>query len=214
MRRGYVATLPSGIELEIVECGVGEVLAANRAAGAKAGMAGGMAAAHALARYAIRKIGGRAVTYTDLVAWPLSARDTMAALELVGRVHGPPDGAEKARDGGVVTTEDGRETWQLTLPSGRVAVLREASGYTLMHDILPASDAESGAPQAGEYRVGLEGLRRCLASLDGAAPSWGPRWIEEWPLSAPETALLVGIWRDMHGLGATSSTPTLVPTTA
>lgn len=208
LRTGYEVTLPSGAVVHIVEPTVAEVLMARRAAGSASGATGVAKVTQAALRVALRKVGK--APYAAGSPWPLGARDTMAlGGRLAGLMAASREQTQAARDAVTVATGE-RESWTVQLDDGRTVTLSELSADAVF-EAMGAADTEGARPLAGQYRMVLDGLRRSITAIDGAAPP-SLADLDAWPLSAVATDILGALWMELHGL-TEESVPTMVPTT-
>lgn len=209
---GYCVELPSGATVEFVEPSVMQMLVALRSANKGTGARAMFGVNLALLRQTLRKIGDRALTGADLLGrWPLSVGDTNALVNaLAGVVSASEADATAAKAGTEVATDATGSTWTVPLPDGRRVAFRVLD-VGAFQDALGGMDDEGTSALAGNYRVGLEGLRRSAPVLDGAPLTFGADWLTAWPFSLRDTAILTDAWRSAHGLGDTVD-PTVVPT--
>lgn len=217
MRTGYSVALRTGRSVDIVELTQGEMIQALRGAGSRVGGAGAMEAQTTGLRLAVR-----AVTDAEGKATPLSfdalqgrgwdrvfsTAETIALIRAFDTVHAPPEGAaDAALSGAVVSDADA----VVTLPSGRKVTLAILP-WSGVQSSLAAGDKET-APLASAAVSELDGVRRSVTAIDGEpvdAKTWSATgWIERWPFSVAETAVLTAVWKDLHGLGGDAG-PTVV----
>jgi len=225
-RVGYSVELGSGRVVEVVAPSVAEVLAAHRAAGDQVGMRGQTRITRALLGIVLKRVANVPVTATDLViSWPLDAVETDEVLGVIGSLGAPTDAEVlTCRDGATISDDGKIKRWTITLPTayaapdgtvGRVVVLEELK-YGKVADAVSTADDEGTSRLAGALRASLEGLRQSLVSIDGedyGVARRSSKWLDEWPLTAAETAAARDVWQTMH-LSGRGSRPVVVPTTA
>ena len=209
---GYRVELPSGASVEFVEPSVMQMIVALRSANKGTGARAMFGVNLALLRQVLRKVGDRALTGADLLGrWPLAVGDTNALVNaLAGIVSATPEQADAAKAGTEVVTDGTGAVWTVLLPDGRRVAFRVLD-VGAFQDALGGMDEEGTSALAGNYRVGLEGLRRSSLTVDGAPLTFGTDWLTAWPFSLRDTAILTDAWRSAHGLGDTVD-PTVVPT--
>lgn len=215
-RRGYEIAL-GGRSIHLAELTVAEMLTANAAGGAGDGGDASFASRLAGLQMAVREVDGVAVTFSALqgkrwdALFPLG--QTLALMGVFDDIHGASKAdVEPVASAAVVTeTADGSST-TVTLPSGPAVTLA----------VLPASRFQAAlavagkqaAPLARQYMTILDGVRRSIVAIDGQPPVWSGDWIQTWPFSPKETAILGSVWQELHGFTvAESERPTVVVST-
>lgn len=211
-RNGYEVTL-GGRAVHLVELTVAEMLVANGAGGTGTGEDATFAAKLAALQMAVRQVDGAAVSFTTLQgrAWDarFSLGQTLGLMSVFDQVHAATADEVAAVANAAVVTEGADGTTTAVKVGGKSVVL----------GVLPAARFQAAlahaAKQTGalgrQYMTILDGVRRSIVSLDGAAPEWAGDWVAAWPFTPKETTILGAIWQELHGLtGAESDRPTLV----
>jgi len=214
--------LASGRQVDLVIPTVAELLMAYQAGAGKQGRREAMAAMQAAVKAAVRAVDGTATGVHQLAAWPFSSAETLAMISALTDLVSPGPAVAKGVCSAAVVAVDGKATtWTVTLPGpavadgeasapGAVVVLREL-GWGATDAVLGTADQDVGANLAGEYRVSLEGLKQSLVTVDGNPVAFGPRWLDEWPFTASDTAILAHVWRTMQGITGDAPGFTMVP---
>lgn len=193
---------------QLAELGVDQLLLVYRDAGTETGeTAQLLATSMAGLRYSLRSIDGAPVVYADLLGRGLDERlkprEVIALGQVWTQIHEPSaEALEAARASLAVTAgaaPNGRDRYAVTLADGRVAVLDELG----ISDIQVATrvGGKERARQAASLRIGLEGLRHSLVSIEGAPVNRAAlAELTGWSdlLRAADVALLCAIWNDIH----------------
>lgn len=216
MRQAVEILLSTGKRVVLAPLTVTEQVKALRGAGKGSGLAAASEAGIAGARMAVREIDGQAVSFVQLLGgqWDskFSMRETMQVLRQFGVMHSPPEGAFEAATATATSAPTGTA---YTLPDTSNVVMRELP-YGQVQGTFALADKES-SPAAADYVVTLAGVKASIVTINGAPAVWpagndAQPWIDAWPFDVPTTALLMALWRELHGFG--DERPTVVPTTA
>lgn len=214
-RDGYEVTL-GGLAIHMVQLTVAELMVANGAGGAADGADATFAAKLAALRMSVRRVGDDAVTFTSLQGRAWDARfnigQTIGLMSVFDQIHGATADEVAEVANAAVVTEGADGTTTAVKIGDKVVVL----------GVLPAARFQATLATAGkqtsalsrQYMTILDGVRRSIVTLDGAAPEWAGDWVATWPFTPKQTAILGSIWQDLHGLTEPDAArPTLVAST-
>ena len=132
-----------------------------------------LATAESGAKMSIVEVDGVEVTWEQLVGgkWGELFPRTRTKMQLVktwNRIHGPDRAQEKAVLANMSPTlaADGMELWTVTLPSMKVAVLKEP-GLETIGEVLERLKGKTSSPIAEQLLFSMDSVRRSLVSVDG-----------------------------------------------
>lgn len=205
-RNAYEVTLPGGSVVVLAELTCSELLLAMKATGSEpAAMVRGLAVSREALRLSVRSIDGEPVAVHDLMGdgWKKHFPRTRHTFQLAnawGQIHSPTDDEiDKIMKAAAIEDDGETERWTLTLPGGRSVVMVEGDPDTV-EDVMRRASVGTKSEAAQEFGVLLDGCRRSIRQIDGAAVGADDLAGKAWDnhFSVRETFILGRAWRGLH----------------
>ena len=211
-RAAYDVALGSR-SVTIAELTVAEIVKCARGAGLGSGVDASMAMKQLGLQLALRVVDGATVGFNDLDGSRWDARfsigETLSLMSVFDQVH---DATQEALDAllTAATVTEGPDGTTTTVKLAGQAIAFRRLGFGAFRAAMAMGDKEP-TPAAKDYVSGLATVRRSIATIDGAEPTWNDD-LSAWPWSPKNTALLMGVSRALNGLDG-AARPTVVAST-